>query len=96
MCVGWEPQLASPWSTIGHTAGSRSGGDSLPSWTSEAAGFSHTADFVDYMGRVAARSSPSASIVVHPYFPVRMEMNGVADMRKHDDLGNEGTLNEQG
>ena len=25
-----------------------------------------------------------------------MEMNGVADMRKHDDLGNEGTLNEQG
>ena len=59
----------------------------FPSWTSEAAGFSHTADFVDYMGRVAARSSPSASIVVHPYFPVRVEMNGVADMRKHDDLG---------
>jgi hypothetical protein len=40
------------------------------------------------MGRVAACSSPSASIVVHPYFPVRVEMNGVADMRKHDDLGN--------
>jgi hypothetical protein len=48
------------------------------------------------MGRVAARSSPSASIVVHPYFPVRVEMDGVADdiASMTTTLGNEGTLNE--